>query len=386
MTTSIVIAAGGTAGHVYPGLALADALRRASAETRVTFLGTPRGIEKAAVPAAGYPIELIDVIPWSRTLGAKRFLAPVSAAAATSRARALLGRLAPEVVVGMGGYASLPVVLAARTRRLPAVLHEQNAVPGLANIVGARAARRIAVTFPVTREAFPRGIEVRVLGNPLRAQIAALDRAALRMEAVAALGLDASRRTLLVMGGSLGAARLNDAVVDLADAWRERADLQLFVAAGRLHGGALRERLDAATRGNALLARCVDYLEKVEHGYAAADVALCRAGAATVMELAAVGLPSILVPYPYARANHQEANARALALAGGAEVVLDRDATADVLRPLLERLLDDDGTRASMAAGARSFAKPAAADDLAAWVLSLAEGPRRGARAGGSDG
>jgi UDP-N-acetylglucosamine--N-acetylmuramyl-(pentapeptide) pyrophosphoryl-undecaprenol N-acetylglucosamine transferase len=369
-----VIAAGGTAGHVYPGLALAEALRRVRPDSRVTFVGTPRGIESDAVPDAGYPLELIEVTPWSRTLGAKRFLAPASAVSATARARALLRRMAPDVVVGMGGYASLPVVLAARTRGMPTVLHEQNAIPGVANVVGARAARRIAVTFPETRERFPRGIEVRVLGNPLRPQIARLDRDALRPAATGALALDANRRTLLVMGGSLGAARLNDAVVGLAERWRDRGDLQLFVAAGRQHGPELRERLDAATSGGALLVRCVDYLDKVEHAYAAADVALCRAGAATVMELAASGIASILVPYPYARANHQEANARALERTGGADVVLDREATADALAPRLQRLLDDDGARTTMAAAARAFAKPAAADDLASWVLSLADG------------
>ncbi len=378
MSVRIVIAAGGTAGHVYPGLALADAIRRSDPRAQITFVGTPRGIEKDAVPAAGYPLEMNDVTPWSRTLGAARYLAPASAVAATGRARSLLRRIAPDVVVGMGGYASLPVVLAARSRRIPAVLHEQNAIPGVANVVGARAARRIAVTFPRTREAFPSGIEVRVLGNPLRPQIASFDRAALRSEALGSLALDASRRAVLVMGGSLGAARLNDSVVGIAERWRGRADLQIFVSAGRLHGAELRERLDAATRGGSLVVRCVDYLDKVEEAYAAADVALCRAGAATVMELAAVGLPSILVPYPHARANHQEANARALADAGGAEVVLDREATTDRLAPALERFLDDAGSRDRMAAAARRFAKPAAADDLAAWVLSLHRGRRDG--------
>ena len=376
MSTSVVIAAGGTAGHVYPGLALAEAIVRARTDARLTFIGTPRGIEKDAVPAAGYPIEMIEVMPLSRTLGARRFLAPLSALASTSAARALLGHLKPDVVVGMGGYVSLPVVVAARSRRLPAVLHEQNAIPGIANNVGARFSRRIAVTFPKTREMFPARVEVRVLGNPVRESIASFDRDAIRGEAMEALGLERDRRTLLVMGGSLGAARLNEAVVSLAERWRDRADLQLLVSAGRTHGEELRVRLATATRGGGLLVRCVDYLQRVEHAYAAADVALCRAGAATVMELAAVALPSILVPYPYARANHQEANARALADAGGAEVVLDGDATAEALAPKLERMLDEPALRELMAAGARSFAKPDAAKDLAAWVLSL----------GGSDG
>jgi len=371
VSTSVVIAAGGTAGHVYPGLALADAIGRADSGARVTFIGTPRGIEKDAVPSRGYPIEMIEVLPWSRTLGARRFMAPLSAVAATSAAWALLRHIEPDVVVGMGGYASLPVVLAARARRLPVVLHEQNAIPGIANAVGSRCSRRIAVTFPSSRDAFPKRVEVRVLGLPLRDSIASFDRSALRADGMSALELDPARRTLLVMGGSLGAARLNDAVVALAERWRVRSDLQLLVSAGRLHGDELRSRLGSAARGGALLVRCVDYLERVEHAYAVADSALCRAGAATVMELAAVGLASILVPYPYARANHQEANARALADAGGAEVVLDRDATAETLAPMLERILNDDGVLQRMAAGAKSFAKPAAADDLAAWVLAL---------------
>lgn len=366
-----MIAAGGTAGHVYPGLALADAIVRARPDARVMFVGTPRGIEKDAVPAGGYPIELIEVMPLSRTLGARRFLAPVSALASTSAARTLLGHLEPSVVVGMGGYVSLPVVIAARSRRLPVVLHEQNAIPGIANNVGARFSRRIAVTFPKTREMFPKRVEVRVLGNPLRESIASFDRDAMRGPAMEALALEPDRRTLLVMGGSLGAARLNDAVVSLAERWRDRADLQLLVSAGWLHGEELRARLATAAGGGLLLVRCVDYLDRVEHAYAAADVALCRAGAATVMELAAVALPSILVPYPYARANHQEANARALADAGGAEVVLDGDASADALAPELERMLDDAAARERMAAAARSFAKPEAASDLATWVLSL---------------
>ena len=372
MSIGVVVAAGGTAGHVYPGLAVADAIVRARPGARVTFIGTPRGIEKDAVAAAGYPIEMIEVMPLSRTLGPRRFLAPLSALASTSAARVLLGHLKPDVVVGMGGYVSLPVVVAARSRRLPVVQHEQNAIPGIANTVGARFSRRIAVTFEKTREMFPARVEVRVLGNPLRERIASFDRAALRGEAMEALALEPERRTLLVMGGSLGAARLNDAVVSLVERWRDRADLQLLVSAGRVHGEELRARIATATRGGALLVRCVDYLDRVDYAYAAADVAFCRAGAATVMELAAVALPSVLVPYPYARANHQEANARALADAGGAEVVLDRDATADALGPALERMLEP-AVRERMGAAARSFAKPAAATDLAAWVLSLGD-------------
>jgi UDP-N-acetylglucosamine--N-acetylmuramyl-(pentapeptide) pyrophosphoryl-undecaprenol N-acetylglucosamine transferase len=368
----VVIAAGGTAGHVYPGLALADAIVRNAPGTRVGFVGTPRGIERDAVPAAGYELQMIDVIPWARTLGARRYLAPASLTAATAKSRSLLGGLKPSAVVGMGGYASLPVVLAARSKGIPTLLHEQNAIPGIANLVGARAVRRIGISFAETRARFSARVEVRLTGNPIRRSIARLDLGAARDEAVGAFGLDPARRTVLVMGGSLGAARLNDAAVGLATRWMGRPDVQLLIAAGPKHGEALRER----TRGAGSHVRVVDYIERVELAYAAADLAVCRAGAGSVSELAAVGVASILVPYPYARANHQEANARALERAGGARVILDAQVTPEALTAAIEPLLDDAAALKRMREDARNFGRPDAADHLAAWALEL--GGRRG--------
>jgi UDP-N-acetylglucosamine--N-acetylmuramyl-(pentapeptide) pyrophosphoryl-undecaprenol N-acetylglucosamine transferase len=365
---AIVIAAGGTAGHVYPGIALADAIRRARPDVPVAFVGTPRGVERSAVPAAGYPLHLIEVVPWARTLGARRFLAPASLARAATHARRLLE--GARAVVGMGGYASLPVVVAARWRRIPALVHEQNAIAGIANVVGARLARRVALSFPEARPAFPARAEVRVTGNPVRRAVAELDRAARREEARAALGLEPGRRTLLVMGGSLGAARLNDAAAGLARRWRDRGDLQMVVAAGPGRGAETAARL--RSDGAALRVTCVEYLDRVELAYAAADLALCRAGATTVAELAAVGLPAVLVPYPHARANHQEANARALERAGAARVVLDREATPTVLAEAIEPLLVDEAALRAMGAAARAVGRPRAAEELAAWALELA--------------
>lgn len=373
MSIGIVIAGGGTAGHVYPGLALADAIRRLEPGARIVFVGTSRGIERAAVPAAGYPLHLVEVVPWARTLGAKRFLAPPSLLGAVARARALLARLRPGVVVGMGGYASLPVTAAARTRGLRVILHEQNAIPGIANLVASRFVRRIALGFEEGRSRFPRSAEIRVTGNPVRASIARLERAAVRETARAALGLEAGRATVAFFGGSLGAARLNEAAIGLASRWRERADVQLLIAAGRAHGAEVGARAaEIGTR--ALVVRSVGFIERMELAYAAADLAVCRAGAASVAEIAAVGLPAILVPYPYARSNHQEANARALEHAGGARVILDRDASAETLGRTIEALLEGEGVLEAMAAGARSFGRPRAAEELAAWVLSLGEG------------
>ena len=373
MSANVVIAAGGTAGHVYPGLALADAIRRAQPDARVAFVGTPRGIEKDAVPAAGFPLHTIEVVPWARTLGARRYLAPASLIAASGRARSLLRRLHPTVVVGMGGYASLPVVVGAWTKRIPTVLHEQNTIPGIANVVGARIAHRVALSFEETRTHLPSSTQTRLVGNPIRRSIADLDRGAAREEAYRAFDLQPARSTILVIGGSLGAARLNDAVMELAARWRDRNDLQLLVSAGREHGASLRAALEP--RG-ALVVRVLDYLDRVELAYAVGDLAICRAGAATIAELSAVGIPSILVPYPYARANHQEANARALERAGGARVILDAAADGATLAAIVEELIADPAAREAMAAGAARFGRPRAAEELAAWTMEVAGASR----------
>jgi UDP-N-acetylglucosamine--N-acetylmuramyl-(pentapeptide) pyrophosphoryl-undecaprenol N-acetylglucosamine transferase len=367
VSTSIVIAGGGTAGHVYPGLALADAITEIRRGARISFVGTRRGIETTAVPKAGYELDLIEVTPYARTLGAKRFTAPASLATATRAAARLLRRRDATVVVSMGGYASLPVSLAAKMLRLPLVIHEQNAIPGIANVIAARVTRLIAVAFPAAAWHFPHPKLVRVLGNPIRHQIATLDREARRNEAIAAFGLDAGRATVLVAGGSLGAARLNEAAVACARRWAGRTGVQILLATGREHASAVR---DAARDLEAL--HVVDFIERMELAYAAADVAVCRAGAASVMELACVGLPGVLVPYPFARRNHQAANALALERAGGAVIVRDAEATGDRLADAIEPLLEDSGRRAAMAKGAREFAKPRAAQDLAQWVLEVA--------------
>lgn len=368
MTPSVVIAGGGTAGHVYPGLALAAAILRARPDASVSFVGTRRGIEVSAVPAAGFPLDLIEVTPWARTIGARRFLAPASLLGATRAAATVLSTRRATVAVGMGGYASLPVAVAARWAHLPLILHEQNAVPGLANVVAARLTPLVALAFAEARAAFPRSARCRVVGNPLRGQIATLEREVLRDEGRKRFGLREDRRTVFVSGGSLGAARLGAAAMELARRWAARGDVQVLLAAGRDHAQAARAA--AAGLDNVTVA---DYIERMDLAYAAADVAVARAGAATVAELACAGLPAILVPYPYARRDHQRANAGALARAGAAIVVADAEATADRLEDEVGRLLGDPAGLARMASAARGFAKPHAADELAAWVLEVAK-------------
>jgi UDP-N-acetylglucosamine--N-acetylmuramyl-(pentapeptide) pyrophosphoryl-undecaprenol N-acetylglucosamine transferase len=367
----VVIAGGGTAGHVAPGLAIAEAVRRRAPDARVSFIGTRRGLEGDVVAAAGYRLHLINVIPWARTMGARRFLAPIALVRATAQARAILRRERVSVVVGMGGYASLPAVAAARLGRVPALLQEQNAVPGLANVVGARLTPHVALGFEEAAGAFPRSARPRVTGVPLRPRIATADLATLREEARRAFGLDAGRATLLVVGGSLGAARLNALALDLGRRWAGRGDRQVLLVAGR---GNI-EGVEAEARAaGALPLRAVAFVERMELAYAAADLALARAGASTVAELAILGLPAVLVPYPYARRREQDANAHVLAHAGGAVVLADADASPERVSAQVEELLRDAERRRRMAAAARAAGKPGAADEIAAWALELAAG------------
>lgn len=370
MAGPIVIAAGGTGGHIFPGLALADALRRRDPSTPVSFIGTPRGLERSIIPKRGYRLQLIDMKPFERRIGLGPLLTIVSLVRATRQARKTLRAGRTAMVVGMGGYASLPVLAAARWLRLPSLLHESGAVPGLSNRVAARMTSHVALAFEDAAGGFPRSVRPRIVGMPLDPSIAGLDRPSLLREARAAFDLPAGGRVLLVLGGSLGARRLNDVGVELASRWSDRGDLRILLKTGADHVQGVQTELEQ--RGLSHLVRCVAFLDRMDLAYAAADVALCRAGAGTVAELAAAGLPSILVPYPHAPRDHQTANARPLARAGGAAIVPDSEADADRIGAIAEDIFGNEELLIRMSAGARSLANPTAADDLAAWVLELA--------------
>jgi UDP-N-acetylglucosamine--N-acetylmuramyl-(pentapeptide) pyrophosphoryl-undecaprenol N-acetylglucosamine transferase len=315
---SIVLAGGGTGGHIEPMLALADALRRRSdGGVRITCLGTERGMETRLVPARGYDLRLIPPVPLPRRPTFDLLRVPGRVLRAVARTRDLLDELGADVVVGFGGYVALPAYLAARRVGTPIVVHEQNALPGLANRVGARLAARVAVTSPGTplRKA-------EHVGMPLRTAISSLDRAAHRAQARAAFGLDPDRPTLLVFGGSQGAASLNRAAVGAADALTA-AGIQVLHARGPKN-----THVTVPARGTGRAPYVVvDYLERMDLAYAAADLALCRAGAVTVAELSAVGLPAAFVPLPIGN-GEQRRNALPVIEAGGGLLVEDADLSA----------------------------------------------------------
>jgi len=370
----IVVAGGGTAGHVFPGLAAAEALRSAGHD--VGFVGTEHGQEARAVPDAGFAFSAVPARPLKRQLSVETLTAPVVAASAVRACRPIVRDA--DVVLGMGGYASVSAVLAARREHVPVVLHEQNAVPGLANRALGRLARAVALSFADAADFFPRGVRTVLTGNPVRPRILAVatDREALSATAFAELGLEAGRRTVVVFGGSLGALHLDRATVGAARLLSGRGDLQILLIAGEEHVEAVRRGLPERS---ALLVRLLGYLDRMELAYAAADLVVSRAGATTVAELAACGLPAILVPYPYATANHQEANARALQRAGGASLLLDDQLDADALVTRLLGLVDHDERLAAMGERSAAFGTPDAARRVADLVLEVAGAGRAAA-------
>ena len=353
----VLLAGGGTAGHTSPLLATADALRRLEPTLEVTCLGTPRGLENRVVPEAGYPLELIPPVPLPRRPNADLLKVPARLRGAVKETLAVFDRARPDVVVGYGGYVSMPAYLAARRRRVPLVVHEQNAVPGLANRVGARVAARVAVSFPDTplRRA-------EYVGLPIRRMISQLDRAAARAEARAFFGHDPERPTLLVTGGSQGARRLNQAVSGAAPALAA-AGVQVLHVVG--------PKGEAAPEPSDVPYVVRDFVDRMDLAYAAADLVVCRAGASSVTEAAAVGLPAVFVPLPIGN-GEQHQNARPVVDAGGGLLVADDALTSEWVSATVPALATDPERLARMGAAAAGLIPRDADEKLARIVLESA--------------
>jgi UDP-N-acetylglucosamine--N-acetylmuramyl-(pentapeptide) pyrophosphoryl-undecaprenol N-acetylglucosamine transferase len=357
----VLLAGGGTAGHTSPLLATADALRRLDDGVEVTALGTARGLETRVVPEAGYPLELIPPVPLPRRPNADLARLPGRLRGAVKGALDVVDRLRPDVVVGFGGYVSVPAYLAARRRGLPLVVHEGNALPGVANKLGARFTRHVATSFPDTplRHA-------EYVGLPIRRMVSTLDRPALRDDARAFFGLDADRPTLLVTGGSQGARRINEAVTAAAPALAD-AGVQVLHVPGP-------KNTDVAPQGlpdGAPPYVVVPYVDRMDLAYAAADLVVCRAGANTVTETAAVGLPAVFVPLPIGN-GEQELNARSLVDAGAGLLVQDAALTPEWVAATVPALVTDPGRIATMSQAASGLIPRDADERLARIVLDAA--------------
>jgi len=370
--TYAVVAGGGTAGHVVPGLAIATELvERGLAPDQIHCVGSARGIETRLVPEAGFPLTVLPGRGVQRRLTRENIGAVFGLLAAIVAGVRLIRRLRPAVVVGLGGYASVPCVLGALVWRVPIVVAEQNAVPGAANRLAGRFAKACAVSFETTD--LPRATWT---GNPVRAEVLAVAHAttADRQAARERLGVDDDRTMLAVFGGSLGARRINEAVVAATADWTRRDDLAVRHVAGTRDHAQLAECLAGLDSGS-LQHRLVEYEDDMPTVYAAADVVLCRAGASSVAELAVAGVPSILVPLPGAPGDHQTANARALLDAGAAVLVADAELDAARVRAEVDALAADPVRREAMRRAAQRLARPDAAIAVVDLVVHHARRP-----------
>jgi UDP-N-acetylglucosamine--N-acetylmuramyl-(pentapeptide) pyrophosphoryl-undecaprenol N-acetylglucosamine transferase len=352
---------GGTGGHLYPALAVAEALKKRQRDAGIFFVGSNRGIEAKEVPEAGLPFRGLSTTGFPRRPGFRSLVAAWSFGRAVFAAREILRELKPNVVFSTGGYASAPVVAAARWEKIPVVIHEQNSVPGLTNRVASRFAAEVFLAFAMARVFFPRRGHLRLSGNPLREQVTTGD----AVRAVRLFHLEENRQTVLVFGGSQGARSINDAFCDALPHFTGRTDVQFLVQTGQ----------DDYDR---VMGRCRDvevklwarrFIADMGDAYALADLVVCRAGAMTISELAACGLPAVLIPYPHAARNHQAHNAEMLAEAGAAVIIADAHLDGDELARTVDELLSDKRRLREMSVNALRAARPEAADKVADALL-----------------
>ena len=364
MIQRIMVAGGGTGGHLFPGLAVVDELRRRVPEIEVKFVGTARGIESRILPRRGESLELLEVTPLKgQGLGA-RFKSFARIPTAMKKASALMDDFEPDLVLGVGGYASGPVLLSASLSGRPTALLEQNAQVGMTNRILARFVDRAYISFEQTEEVFGRR-KSRLTGNPVRQEFVEHARLALADPE----GFESRARTILVLGGSQGARKLNEDV--------PRALAKAGIAARRLEvvhqtGESMRDQVEAAYQELGIPARVVTFIDEIARAYSNAALVIARAGATTLAELCAIGRPSILVPFPFAADDHQTKNAKALEEQHASICLREADLEVDALGATIADLLDDSVRRQAMAQAARDHGRPDAAaaivDDMMAWV------------------
>ena len=359
----VMITGGGTGGHTSPAVAIIEDLRKRDPRLMVQWVGCSGGIEERVAERIEVPFRSVLAEGWPRTMSLGRLRVGAKLAIGVAQAILRITRFRPQVVIGVGGYVSLPLGYAAQRMGVPTVLHEQNKRLGMANRLLAPRAARIFLSYPDTLGDYPRD-RASVVGNPVRAGFA---RPPDRAPARDALGLDASTPVVLICGGSQGARTLNEATRE-AIAQFKSGEVQILWMTGNADAATARAAAEAAP----IAAQVFSFIDDMVTACAAADLIVGRAGASSTAEIAMMGKPSILVPYPHATDNHQEANARAFDEAGAAVLLLDDACTGATLVRLLRDLLGDDERLAAMGQAARSLARPGAAEAIGEEVLTLA--------------
>ncbi|MDI6807376.1 MAG: undecaprenyldiphospho-muramoylpentapeptide beta-N-acetylglucosaminyltransferase [Candidatus Eisenbacteria bacterium] len=362
----IMIAGGGTGGHVYPGVAVAEELRRANPDVELLFVGTKRGVEKKIIPELGYELKIVHARGFPRKVTPVLLLAFIDFFLGLLQAAKMIISWKPDCVVGTGGYVSCPTLMVAKLLRKSTLIQEQNTVPGLSNRLLSLFADEIHISFAESRKFFRRKTRLRLSGNPVRRSVVEGESG----QGLEEFGFSKGKKTVFVFGGSRGAKRINEAIVRTVTVLKNREDIQYIIQTGERDFSLVSESLKEFKDRVWIRA----YLDRIEAAYKVADIVVARAGATALAEIAASGLPSILIPYPYATHGHQEVNAAAFKEAGAARVIRESELTGERLAGVIVSILDDSVTLRKMSKCARGMARYDAAEKIARCIERLAGG------------
>ena len=362
---SILFAGGGTGGHLFPAIAIADEIRKMIPAASIAFVGTKGKIEARVVPAQGYSFYPVWISGFRRKLTVENIMFPLKVVVALVQSFFLIKKLKPNVVVGTGGYVSGPVLYVASLLGVPTLVQEQNSYPGVTTRILSSRVDEVHISFERSRTHLKPSDNVKLTGNPTRDMVGKIS----REEGATYFGLDPAKKTVLVFGGSLGASSINTAMLvtssDLAS-----SDVQIIWQVGGADLAGVKTQIEQGHQQERI--KVYDFIEKMEYAYAAADLAVCRSGATTVAELARAGVPSVLIPYPFAAADHQTENARAMVDSGASMMIRDTELKNNLLATI--KTLLHDGTRLKkMSESARGLSKPNAASAIARAAMTLAK-------------
>lgn len=363
----VILSGGGTGGHIYPALTIADQIKRIKPDAEIIFVGTQHGLEKDIVPRYGYPLKYIEVAGFKRSLSLDTLRSIYKLFEGLYDAYKVIKEEKPDLVIGTGGYVCGPIVFLAALNKIPCCIQEQNAMPGVTNKILAGYVKKVFLGYKEAEKYFAgKSAVLEYTGNPIRTEI--LDRN--KEDAYIELGLDPQKKTILVSGGSRGARSINTAMQYAEIVLSGRSEVQVLHATGEAnYQEYMAELKKKGDIGDNIIVK--PYLHNMPSAMAVADVAVFRAGAIGLAELMAKGIPSILVPYPYATANHQEFNAKAVEAKGAAKVILDKELTGEKILEVIEELLLHDNELKNMTLAAKKLGKPEAAINIAKQALVL---------------
>jgi len=359
----VVFAGGGTGGHLYPAIAIAEEINRRHPDVEIHFVGTKQGLEARVIPTLGYQFHLNAIRGLRRKLAFENVLLPFRIVWSLFQCIHLLGKVEPHVVVGTGGYVSGPTLFIAAILGIPTVIQEQNSYPGATTRLLAYMVDRVHLSFTESGKYFRSKKKLRISGNPVRTLVSGVSKS----EARKRLGLDPNRDTLLIFGGSQGAHAINQIMIEAMPQILEKTFAQVIWGTGKLDY----EKVATSVQALGKRVKVLEYIDEMQLAYSASDCAICRSGASTLAEITLSGLPSILIPYPFATARHQEVNARSLESLGAAVVVIQKDLQANVLANLVIEFLNNTRKRNKMEQAAKAASHPQAAKDIVDSIFEI---------------